>query len=45
MNLLDKFAAVEIKADNRISEADRTFCVRRQEAYNKANERHRRLTS
>ena len=43
MNLLDKFAAVEIKADNRISEADRTFCVRRQEAYNKANERLREL--
>ena len=38
MNLLDKFATVEIKADNRISEADRLFCTQNQTAYEKAGE-------
>lgn len=38
MNLLDKFATVEIKADNRISEADRLFCIQNQTAYEKAGE-------
>lgn len=28
MNLLDKFSAVEIKADNRISEEDKEYCKR-----------------
>ena len=28
MNLLDKFSAVEIKADNRISEEDKEYCNR-----------------
>lgn len=45
MNLLDKFAAVEIKADNRISESDRQFCQRRQEAYDKAGERLRAIAN
>lgn len=36
MSILDKFSAVEIKADNRISDADRAFCVRHQEAFDKA---------
>ena len=36
MNILDKFSSVEIKADNRISDADRDFCVRHQEAFDKA---------
>ncbi len=38
MGLLDKFNAVEIKADNRISEADRKYCTTLQEAYDKAKE-------
>ena len=33
MSLLDKFSAVEIKADTRISEEDRGFCQRHQKAY------------
>lgn len=33
MSLLDKFSAVEIKADTRISEEDRDFCQRHQKAY------------
>lgn len=36
MNILDKFSSVEIKADNRISDADRAFCVQHQEAFDKA---------
>lgn len=36
MGLLDKFNAVEIKADNRISEADREYCTTLQAAYDKA---------
>lgn len=36
MSLMDKFSAVEIKADNRISDADRVFCVQHQEAFDKA---------
>lgn len=36
MNILDKFSAVEITTDNRISDADRAFCVRHQEAFDKA---------
>ena len=36
MSLMDKFSSVEIKADNRISDADRAFCVRHQEAFDKA---------
>lgn len=45
MNLLDKFAAVEIKADNRISEADRLYCTQNQTAYEKAGEFLRKLAS
>lgn len=33
MSLLDKFSAVEIKADSRISEEDRDFCQKHQKAY------------
>lgn len=36
MNLMDKFSAVEIKADNRISEGDKAFCLRHQAAFDKA---------
>lgn len=36
MNLLNKFAAVEIKADNRISDDDKAFCLRQQEAFDKS---------
>lgn len=36
MDLLKKFAAVEIKADNRITEADRAFCEKNQAAYEAA---------
>lgn len=36
MSLMDKFSAVEIKADNRISEDDKMFCLRQQEAFDKA---------
>lgn len=36
MRLMDKFSTVEIKADNRISDVDRAFCVRHQEAFDKA---------
>ena len=33
MNLVEKINQVEIKADTRISEADRAFCERQQRAY------------
>jgi hypothetical protein len=33
MSLLDKFAAVEVKNDERISDGDRRFCEIHQEAY------------
>lgn len=36
MDLLDKFDAVIIQADNRISETDKTFCERHQAAYETA---------
>lgn len=36
MDLLTKFETVEIKADTRISEADRNFCVAHQAAYDSA---------
>ena len=36
MSLLNKFASVEIKADNRISEEDKAFCLRHQEAFDKS---------
>ena len=36
MSLLDKIAAVEIKADTRISEEDRVFCQTQQKAYETA---------
>ena len=36
MNILDKFSTVEIKADNRISEDDKAFCQRQQEAFDKS---------
>lgn len=36
MGIMDKFSAVEIKADNRISEADKAFCQRQQEAFDKS---------
>ncbi len=38
MSLLDKISAVEVKADTRISEADRTFCQTHQKAYEDARE-------
>ena len=36
MSLLDKFSAVEVKTDNRISEEDRVFCQTQQRAYEEA---------
>lgn len=36
MSLLNKFASVEIKADNRISEEDKAFCLRHQDAFDKS---------
>lgn len=36
MNIMEKFAGIEIKADNRISEEDKAFCLRQQEAFDKA---------
>lgn len=36
MSLLNKFSSVEIKADNRISEEDKAFCQRHQEAFDKS---------
>ena len=33
MDLLEKFSAIEVKAANRISEADKDFCERNQAAY------------
>ena len=34
--LLKKFSAVEVKADNRITQADKAFCEKQQEAYETA---------
>ena len=36
MDLLQKFSQVEIRADTRITEADRAFCQKHQEAYQAA---------
>lgn len=36
MGILDKFSGIEIKADTRISEADRAVCLREQEAFDKS---------
>lgn len=36
MSLMEKFSAVEIKADNRISEEDKAFCLRQQAAFDKS---------
>ncbi len=36
MGLLDKFATVQIESDRRISEEDRAFCLRHQEAFDKS---------
>lgn len=36
MSIMDKFSTVEIKADNRISDIDQAFCLRHQEAFDKA---------
>ena len=33
MSLLDKFNSIEVKADTRISERDREFCMAYHEAY------------
>ncbi len=38
LNLFEKMAAVEIKADNRISAADRRFCEIQQQAYHEARD-------
>ena len=38
MSLLDKFSAVEVKLDTRISEEDRMVCQTHQAAYEKARE-------
>lgn len=36
MDLLEKFVAVEVKADNRISETDKFYCEQHQAAYKTA---------
>ena len=38
MSILDKFSAVEIKTDSRISEEDRDFCQKHQKAYLEARD-------
>lgn len=38
MNLLEKFSAVEVRPTGRMTEADRQFCQRQQEAYQDAAE-------
>lgn len=43
MNLLQKFSQVEIRADARITEADRIFCQKHQEAYQAALDTFRQL--
>lgn len=45
MNLMDKFNKVEIKADNRISDYDRQFCQKHQDAFDKSGVYLRRLAS
>jgi len=36
MSLLNKFETVQVEADKRITEADKTFCLRQQEAFDKS---------
>ena len=36
MELLQKFAAVEIQTDHRITEMDKDYCVQHQKAYEAA---------
>lgn len=43
MDLLDKFATVKVRASGRITEADRQFCQRRQDAYQAAVEAFHQL--
>ena len=43
MNLVEKINQVKIKADTRISGADRAFCERQQRAYDAAREALREL--
>ncbi len=43
MSLMDKFSAVEIKADDRISEEDKVFCQRQQEAFDKSGSALQRI--
>ena len=43
MSLLNKFSHVEIKADTRISEDDKAFCLREQEAFDKSGPALERL--
>ena len=45
MSLLDKFNAVEITSDSRITEADRNFCQSRQACYEYSLARLRELTA
>ena len=45
MNLLDKFSAVEIKADNRISEEDKEYCNRQQLAFDKSGPALRKIAT
>lgn len=44
MSLIEKFAAVEIKVDARISERDKQFCERQQAAYTAALHGFQELT-
>lgn len=45
MNLLAKFAAIEIRPDTRISDADRAFCQAHQAAYETAKDALRKMES
>lgn len=44
MDLLEKFAAVEVQADNRISESDKFYCEQHQSAYETAISSYKELS-
>ena len=45
MELLEKFAAVEVRADNRIAQDDKEYCERHQKAYEAAISGYKKLSS
>lgn len=44
MDLLEKFAVVEIQSDDRISESDKSYCIQHQKAYERAISDFRKLS-